>query len=116
LYELALTEPLMRQADALSGDEARLVRQREVLQFQADNLSKIWTTIVQAIVAVVLAIGGYFTYRNLRVSQENLEQTKRKAEADRESNEANLKATHARLDSDREAQITNRFTHAGGQL
>ena len=84
LYQLAQTEPLMRQADALPIGETRVARQREILQFQADNLAKIWTTIVQAIGAVVLAIGGYFTWRNLRVAQE--------------------------------AQITNRFTQAIGQL
>jgi hypothetical protein len=70
LYQWAQTEPLMRQADALPVGEARVARQREILQFQADNLAKIWTTIVQAIGAVVLAVGGYFTWRNLGVANE----------------------------------------------
>ena len=46
---------------------------------------------MQAIAAIVLAVGGYFTYRNLRVTQE-------------------------RLDVDRQEQITNRFTQAIHQL
>jgi hypothetical protein len=70
LYQLAQTEPLMRQADALPAGDARVARQREVLQFQADNLTKIWTTIVQAVVGVVLAVGAVATWRNLQVAQE----------------------------------------------
>jgi hypothetical protein len=114
--QTANLETMMDQANALPACDDRITSQREILQFEADDLAKIWTTIVQAIVAVVLAVGGYFTYRNLRVAQENLEETKRKATADREASEANLRATNERLDIDREAQITNRFTQAIGQL
>jgi hypothetical protein len=91
LNQLSQTEPLMLQADALPVSEARLVRQREILQFQVDNLSKIWTTLVQAVVGVVLTVGAVATWRN-------------------------LKATQDKLEVDREAQITNRFTQAIGQL
>jgi len=45
------------------------------------------STTVYMLGAVVLAIGGYFTYRNLRVAQENREETKRKAAAEREASE-----------------------------
>ncbi len=68
-----------------------LAFERDLLQFETDNQIKIWTGIVQAIGAIVLGIGGYFTWRNLRVTQE-------------------------RLDVDRESQITGRFTQAIGQL
>jgi hypothetical protein len=59
LYQLAQTEPLIRQADALPVGETRVARQREIVQFQADNLAKIWTTIVQALGAVALGVTGY---------------------------------------------------------
>ena len=71
---------------------------RNAYQYQADNLSKLWTGVVQALVAVVLCIGGYFTYRNLKFTCQT------------------LKATQDRLEIDREAQITNRFTQAIGHL
>src|SRR5262249_30223729 len=70
LYQLSLTTPLMLQANALHAGEPRLVRQREIQQFQADNLAKIWTTIVQAVGGVVLGIGVVATWRNLRVANE----------------------------------------------
>jgi hypothetical protein len=91
LYQLSQTAPLMLQANGLPAGDVRVARQQAIQQFQADNLAKIWTTIVQAVVGVVLAIGGYFTWRNLR-------------------------ATQAKLEVDREAQITNRFTQAIDQL
>ncbi len=84
LYQLSQTDPLMLQADALPAGETYLVRQKEILQFQVDNLAKIWTTIVQAVVGIVLAVGAVATWRNLLVANE--------------------------------AQITNRFTQAIGQL
>jgi hypothetical protein len=96
------TRDLMDSIGALSNDEitskdrADLVR--NALQYQADNLTKLWTGDVQAIGAVVLAMGGYFTWLNLRVTQQT------------------LKATQDKLEVDREAQITNRFTQAIGQL
>jgi hypothetical protein len=76
----------MRQTAELLNqpDQTRAEMMRTAFQYQADNLTKLWTGIVQAIAAVVLAVGGYFTWRNLRVAQE--------------------------------AQITNRFTQAIGQL
>ena len=108
VFSLALT----RQTSELLLESNTADLKRSAFQYQADNLTKLWTGIVQAIAAVVLAIGGYFTYRNLRVAQENLEEAKRKAAADREATEANLRVTHQRLDSDHEAQLTNRFTQA----
>jgi len=116
LYQAGMVEPLMDQANALPEGDARVARQRELLQFQTDNLAKIWTTIVQAVGGAVLALGAAATWRNVRVAQENLEETKRKIAADREADEATLRVTQERLDSDREAQITNRFTQAIGQL
>ncbi len=92
------TDDLLSQitSDIPARDRADLTR--SALQYQADNLAKVWTTIVQALGAVVLAIGASFTWRNLQVSQRT------------------LKTTQDKLEVDREAQITNRFTQAIGQL
>ncbi len=116
LYSAAQAKVLMEQANALPPDEKRVATQQAILQFQAENLAKIWTTLVQAVAAVVLAIGGYFTWSNLRLARDTLEETRQKAAADHAANEANLTATNERLNVDREAQITNRFTQAIGQL
>ena len=70
LYQLSQTTPLMQQANDLSAGDPRVARQQQILQFQADNLAKIWTTLVQAVVGIVLAIGAYFTWRNVRVAQQ----------------------------------------------
>ena len=70
VFQLSQTAPLMLDADALPAGDMRLERQREIVQLQSDNLSKIWTTIVQAVVGVVLAVGAVATWRNLRVAQE----------------------------------------------
>ncbi len=91
LYQANTIGPLMDQANALPAGDVRVLRQRELLQFEADNLAKIWTTIVQGLIGVVLAIGAVATWRNLHLAQD-------------------------RLDVDRQAQITNRFTQAIGQL
>ena len=83
--------PLMEQAAQITDPKERVTALKEVSQYQIDNQIKIWTGIVQAIGVVVLAVGGYFTWRNLR-------------------------ATQTKLDIDREGQITNRFTQAVAQL
>jgi hypothetical protein len=96
VFSLALmlqTNDLLNQPDQAHADLTR-----SALQYQTDNLTKLWTGIVQVIVAVVLAIGGCFTWRNLRVAEEN------------------VRVTQERLDVDRQALITNRFTQAIGQL
>jgi len=61
------------------------------VEYAIDSRTRTWTLLAQVIGATVLAVGGFFTWRNLRVTQE-------------------------RLDVDRQAQITNRFTQAIGQL
>jgi uncharacterized protein YjbI with pentapeptide repeats len=90
-YLASLAAPLMEQAAQIPDAKERVAAQKDILQYQTDNQLKIWTAIVQAVAAAVLAIGGYFTWRNLRATQE-------------------------RLEIDRSAQITNRFTQAIGQL
>lgn len=92
--------PLLEQADQItdSVSKDRVIAIKDISQYQLDNQIKIWIGLVQAVGAVVLAIGGYFTWRNLRVGQEN------------------LRATQQKLDIDREGQITNRFTQAVAQL
>ena len=74
----------------LKGD-ARLALEKELLLYETDNRIKIWTAIVQAIGGAALLVGLLFTWRNLR-------------------------ATQLKLDIDREAQLTNRFTAATNQL
>lgn len=98
LMQAAALAPLMDQANALPAGDTRIIRQREVLQLASDNLAKIWTTLAQVAVGVVLAIGAVATWRNLRLTQET------------------LNATQEKLEVDREAQITNRFTQAIAQL
>jgi hypothetical protein len=96
---------LMRQASDLLAESNTADLKRSAFQYQADNLTKLWTGLVQALGAVVLAIGAVATWRNLRVAQEN-------ARVAQET----LRVTQNRLDIDRQAQITNRFTQAIGQL
>jgi hypothetical protein len=62
--------PAIATALAAVEPKDRLAAEKDLLQYQTDNQIKIWTSIVQAIGAVVLAVGGYFTWRNLRVAQE----------------------------------------------
>src|SRR5438105_2434629 len=93
-WQWSVLSPVMDQANALPTVDTRVARQREVLQLASDNLAKIWTTLAQVAVGVVLAIGAVATWRNLRLTQETLQ------------------ATQQKLDVDREAQITNRFTQA----
>jgi hypothetical protein len=98
LYVANTAAPLMERTAQITDPAARVTASKDVLQYQMDNQIKIWTAIVQAIGAVVLAVGGYFAWSNLRVAQRNLQ------------------AAQEKLDIDREAQITNRFTQAIGQL
>jgi hypothetical protein len=98
VLQAASLGPLMDQANALPVGDTRIARQREILQLDSDNLAKIWTTLAQVAVGVVLAIGAVATWRNLRLTQQTLE------------------STQAKLEVDREAEITNRFTQAIGQL
>lgn len=89
----------LRQAAALVPDVTERAKlQKDIAQYETDNQIKTWTTVVQALGAMVLGVGGYFAYRNLQVAQEN------------------LRATQVKLDVDREGQVTNRFTQATGQL
>jgi len=97
---VALSVVVARQTGDLlnQSDQSRSDVMRNAFQYQADSLTKLWTGIVQAIAAIVLAIGGYFTWRNLRMTQQT------------------LKATQDKLEVDRETQITNRFAQAIQQL
>jgi hypothetical protein len=48
----------------------RFALQRDLIEYAADGRVRTWTLIAQVIGAVVLAIGGYFTWRNIQVAQE----------------------------------------------
>jgi hypothetical protein len=73
-------------ADSNNGldPKDRFALQRDLAEYVIDSRIRSWTLLAQVIGAILLAVGGYFTWRNLRVAQE--------------------------------AQITNRFTQAIGQL
>src|SRR5215203_3783699 len=76
----------------------RLQLERQLLADETDARSKTFGIVVRALGAIVLVLGAFVGYRNLLTSRET------------------LKATQAKLEVDREAQITNRFTQAIGQL
>jgi uncharacterized protein YjbI with pentapeptide repeats len=90
---LRIQPPLYANSELVSranlSSEARLALEKDLLLYETDN--RIWTAIVQAIGGAALFIGLIFTWRNLR-------------------------ATQLKLDIDREAQLTNRFTAATSQL
>ena len=90
--------PLMEETAQITDPTARVAARKDLLQYQTDNQIKIWTALVQGIGAVVLAVGGYFAWRNWQVAQRNLE------------------ATQEKLVLDRVAQVSDRFTQAIGQL
>jgi hypothetical protein len=91
-------ELLLDAARRLDNTKDQITVQRDVLQYLTDSEVKIWTVIVQSIGAGALALGGYFTWRNLRVAQDT------------------LRAIQAKLDVDRQGQFTDRFTKAIDQL
>jgi hypothetical protein len=70
-------------------DQADLVR--NAYQYQSDNLTKIWTSIIGLFTGVAAATAGVIAWRNLRATQD-------------------------KLDMDRDSQITDRFTKAIDQL
>jgi hypothetical protein len=82
---------LHRQEVADLPAKERSTLEKELLVYETDQRIKIWTAIVQALAGTVLLLGLVFTWLNLR-------------------------ATQAKLDIDREGQLTNRFTQAAGQL
>jgi hypothetical protein len=94
---IELAEYPARQAELLrhrlpaDNPQARFAAEKDLLQYETDGRIKIWTTVVQAIGGGVLLLGLLFTWRNLR-------------------------ATQAKLDIDRQAQLTSRFIQAAGQL
>lgn len=99
---MQLSEYPARQASALHRSielagpadlswKDRLELEKDLLQYETDSRVKIWTAIVQAVGGGALLLGLLFTWRNLR-------------------------ATQAKLDIDREGQLTNRFTQATTQL
>jgi uncharacterized protein YjbI with pentapeptide repeats len=86
------------EATQLEDREGRAILEYLQRQYERDNQIRIWTSLLQAVGALVLAGSVYFTWSNLRVAQQVLQTTEKK------------------LDVDRENQITNRFTQAIGQL
>src|SRR5947209_454361 len=64
--------PQAKPTDDVLEPKDRLALQRGLIQDAADSRIKTWTLIAQVIGAAVLAIGGYFTWRNLRITQERL--------------------------------------------
>jgi hypothetical protein len=69
----------------------RLAFEKDLLQYETDNKIKIWTGLIPLFTGVAAVAAGLIAWRNLRETQKKLE-------------------------VDREAQITNRFTQAIGQI
>jgi HAMP domain-containing protein len=89
------TQDLVREASEIpegqisAKDRVDLVR--TAFQYQADNFTRIWTGIIGSFSGVAAVAAGAIAWRNLR-------------------------ATQAKLDVDREGQLTDRFTKAIDQL
>lgn len=77
----------MPTAEALG----RLAFERDLLQYETDNEIKVWTGLIALFTGVAAVVARVIAWRNLRETQKKLE-------------------------VDREAQITNRFTQAVGQF
>jgi hypothetical protein len=56
-------------ADAMDPKD-RFALQRDLIEYAADSRIRTWTLLAQVIGAVILGIGGYFTWRSLHVAQE----------------------------------------------
>jgi hypothetical protein len=81
--------PTQDPNDALDSKD-RLALQRDLEEYTIDSRTRSWALLAQVALATAAAVGGFFTWRNLRVTQQ-------------------------RLEVDRQGQITNRFTQAVGQ-
>ncbi|HEV8194872.1 MAG TPA: pentapeptide repeat-containing protein [Ktedonobacterales bacterium] len=90
-HQAALFHQSIEKSRDVLPPKDRLALEKDLLLYETDNRIKIWTAIVQALAGVALLVGLLFTWRNLR-------------------------ATQLKLDIDREAQLTNRFTQATTQL
>jgi Pentapeptide repeats (8 copies) len=85
------TSPAVATALATVEPKERLAFEKDLLQYETDNQIKIWTGIIGLFTGIAAVTAGVIAWRNLR-------------------------ATQAKLEVDREAQITNRFTQAITQL
>ena len=111
-----ITDEMVTRSNAIPDPERQVASLRELRQYQADVTSKLWTTIVQAVGAVVASIVGLFAFKNWQVAQGNLAATQKKLDNDWEISQRTARAAQEKLDIDREAQITNRITQAVAQL
>ena len=92
-YPVRQVAQLRRQLDAAKDlkFDRRVELETTFLQYETDSQIKIWTAVIQAAGGTALLLGLFFTARNLQ-------------------------ATQAKLDIDRQGQLTNRFIQATGQL
>jgi hypothetical protein len=112
----SITEEMVARANTIPDQEKQVAALRDLRQYQTDATSKIWTTVVQAVGAVVASIVGLFAFKNWQVAQGNLAATQKKLDNDWEISQRTARAAQEKLDIDREAQITNRITQAVAQL
>jgi hypothetical protein len=82
---------LAARLDTVADPVERLRLEKDLLQFETDTRIRIGTTLVQIVGGIVAAGAAYFAWRNLRATQD-------------------------RMNQDREGQITTRYTQAIGQL
>lgn len=73
-----ITDEMVARSNAIPDPERQVASLRELRQYQADTTSKLWTTIVQAVGAVVASIVGLFAFKNWQVAQGNLAATQEK--------------------------------------
>lgn len=107
---------LTRRLDAVPDPTEREKLRKDIAQYQTDNQIKVWATLVQVGTVAAAVSVGYVGWRNLRATQAKLEEDRKTAAATEVQRTFERQNMEQRLQADREAQITNRFTQAIGQL
>ncbi len=102
---------LKQQIDALPATvvpKDKLALKKDQLTLEKDRVNAqnaIYVALAQAIGGVFFVVTAYFTWRNLKVAEENLKATQERQATDRSIAEANLRVTE-------EMQLTERFSKA----
>src|SRR3954451_3786449 len=69
-WQASSTAPLIDQAGQMANSKERIAALKDLAQYQTDYQVKLWTTIFQIVGGLGLVATGYFSWRNLRVTQE----------------------------------------------
>lgn len=92
-----------------SSSDPKFALAKELKLFDIDLQARIWVGAFQILGGGALLVGLFFTWRNLKVTQDKLN-------LDRESQQSLQKANENKLLIDREGLLTNRFNTATSQL